>query len=73
MRVRSTNNSRMEDEAMEKDVFKMLRDLELKAVGLDEQTKKMQEGYFVAFRTIGLPIHKEDDSNPWTPSNAEIS
>ena len=37
---------------MAQDVFKMLKDLELKAVGLDEKTNKMQEGYFVAFRNI---------------------
>jgi hypothetical protein len=49
------------------DVFKMLKDLELKAVGLDPQTNKMQEGYFVSFRPIGLPIHKEDFANPYTP------
>src|SRR5215831_12591465 len=52
---------------MAQDVFKILKDLELKAVGLDEQTNKMQEGYFVAFRDIGLPIHKADYENPWSP------
>jgi len=57
---------------MAQDVFKMLKDLELKAVGLDEKTKKMQEGYFVAFRTIGLPIRKEDYANPWTPTGGNI-
>jgi hypothetical protein len=54
------------------DVFKMLKDLELKAVGLDEQSKKMQEGYFVAFRSIGLPIHKDDYSNPWSPLGVNL-
>jgi hypothetical protein len=51
---------------MANDVFKILKDLELKAVGLDEQTK-MQEGYFIAFRSVGLPIHKDDFNNPWSP------
>lgn len=54
------------------DVFKILKDLELKAVGLDENTNKMQEGYFVAFRTIGLPIHKDDYSNPWSPLGVNL-
>ncbi|PPK96142.1 hypothetical protein CLV92_105244 [Kineococcus xinjiangensis] len=49
------------------DVFKILKDLELKAVGLDEQTKKMQEGYFVAFRNVGLPIRKQDFDRPFSP------
>ena len=57
---------------MVQDVFKMLKDLELKAVGLDEATKKMQEGYFVAFRSIGLPIHKDDYNNPWSPLGANL-
>jgi hypothetical protein len=52
---------------MAQDVFKLFKDLELKAVGLDEKTNKMQEGYFVAFRNIGLPVHKDDYKNPWTP------
>src|SRR5262249_36663269 len=55
------------------DVFKMLKDLELKAVGLDEKTKKMQEGYFVAFRSIGLPVHKEDYENPWDPFGGNLA
>jgi hypothetical protein len=50
------------------DVFKILQDLELKAVGLDEKTNKMQEGYFIAFRSVGLPIRAEDFDNPWSPS-----
>lgn len=54
------------------DVFKMLKDLELKAVGLDEKTNKMQEGYFVSFRTIGLPIHFEDYKNPWSPLGVNL-
>ena len=57
---------------MAQDVFKMLKDLELKAVGLDEQSKKMQEGYFVAFRSIGLPIHKQDYENPWSPLGVNL-
>ena len=54
------------------DVFKILKDLELKCVGLDPQTNKMQEGYFSAFRTIGLPIHKEDFNNPWSPLGVNL-
>ena len=57
---------------MAQDVFKILQDLELKAVGLDEQTKKLQEGYFVAFRSIGLPIHKADYENPWSSLGANL-
>ena len=56
-----------QDVFKEQDVFKMLRFLELQAVGLDEKSNKMQEGYFAAFRSIGLPIHKEDYTNPWSP------
>jgi hypothetical protein len=55
------------------DVFKILKDLELKAVGLDENTNKMQEGYFVAFRNVGLPIRKADFDNPWDPSGANVN
>lgn len=58
---------------MENDVFKMLKDIELKAVGLDEESKKMQEGYFISFRNIGLPIHKEDYENPWTPVGGNLA
>jgi hypothetical protein len=54
------------------DIFKILKDLELKCVGLDPQTNKMQEGYFVSFRTIGLPIHKEDFANPWSPLGVNL-
>jgi hypothetical protein len=55
------------------DVFKILKDLELKTVGLDPKTNKMQEGYFVAFRTVGLPIHGDDFSNPWTPTGGNLA
>jgi hypothetical protein len=55
------------------DVFKILKDLELKAVGLDPQTNKMQEGYFVAFRSVGLPIHSDDFSNPWSPLGVNLA
>ena len=54
------------------DVFKILKDLELKAVGLDEKTNKMQEGYFVSFRSVGLPIRKQDFANPWNPFGASM-
>lgn len=54
------------------DVFKILKDLELKCVGLDPQTNKMQEGYFSSFRTIGLPIHKEDFNNPFSPLGVNL-
>lgn len=57
---------------MAQDVFKILKDLELKAVGLDPNTQKMQEGYFVAFRTIGLPIHADDFSNPYSPLGGNL-
>ena len=55
------------------DVFKILQDLELKAVGLNPETKKLQEGYFVAFRNVGLPIHKEDFENPWSPLGTNLA
>jgi len=57
---------------MAQDVFKILKDLELKAVGLDPATNKMQEGYFTAFRGIGLPIHKEDYENPYSPVGGNL-
>jgi hypothetical protein len=57
---------------MAQDVFKILKDLELKAVGLDPNTNKMQEGYFTAFRSIGLPIHKDDYSNPYSPLGGNL-
>lgn len=57
---------------MANDVMKILKDLELKAVGLDEQTKKQQEGYFVSFRSIGLPVRKEDYANPWSPLGSNL-
>jgi len=55
------------------DVFKILKDLELKTVGLDPKTNKMQEVYFVALRTVGLPIHGDDFSNPWTPTGGNLA
>ena len=55
------------------DVFKILKDLELKAVGLDEKTNKMQEGYFIAFRSIGLPIHRADYENPYDPLGGNLA
>jgi hypothetical protein len=57
---------------MAKDVFKILKDLELRAVGLDPQSAGMQEGYFVAFRPVGLPIHKKDFENPWSPLGSNL-
>src|SRR5258708_2371369 len=54
------------------DVFKILKDLELKSVGLDPETNKMQEGYFISFRSVGLPIHDEDFQNPWTPLGGNL-
>lgn len=55
---------------MPPDVFKILKDLELRIVSLDENTKKMQEGFFTCFRPIGLPIRKDYFSNPWNPYGA---
>jgi len=54
------------------DVMKVLRDLEYKAVGVDPQTQKMPDGYFVSFRPIGLPIPEEDFKNPWTPTGSDL-
>ena len=55
------------------DVFKIFKDLELKAVGLDPNSNKMQEGYFAAFRSIGLPIHKEDYAHPYSPLGGNLA
>jgi hypothetical protein len=54
------------------DVFKILKDLEMKSVGLDPTTNKMQEGYFVSFRSVGLPIAKQDFENPWSPLGSNL-
>jgi hypothetical protein len=55
------------------DVFKILRDLEMKAVGIDPDTQKMQEGYFVSFRNVGLPIRPEDYANPFSPIGVNLN
>jgi hypothetical protein len=55
------------------DVFKILRDLEMKAVGVDPQTQAMQEGYFVSFRNVGLPIRTEDYEKPWSPIGVNLN
>ncbi len=54
------------------DVMKVLEDLKYKAVGVDPTSKKMPEGYFVSFLTIGLPIPQEDFKNPWTPTGSNL-
>src|SRR5262249_15987608 len=54
------------------DVFKILKDLELRAVGLDPESNKMQEGYFVSFRSVGLPITKNDFKDPWSPLGTNL-
>jgi hypothetical protein len=54
------------------DVLKLLKDLQYKAVGVDPESKKMPEGYFVSFRPIGLPIPEEDFKNPWSPTGANL-
>jgi hypothetical protein len=54
------------------DVLKLLKDLQYKAVGVDPESKKMPEGYFVSFRPIGLPIPEADFKNPWTPTGANL-
>ena len=55
------------------DAFKILRDIEMKAVGVDPQTQAMQEGYFVAFRNVGLPIRTEDYENPFSPVGVNLN
>jgi hypothetical protein len=57
---------------MAQDVLKILKDLELKAVGLTPEGDKMQEGYFASFRSIGLPITKEDYENPFEPTGGNL-
>lgn len=54
------------------DVLKVLNDLKYKAVGVDPNTKKMPEGYFVSFRPIGLPVPEEDFKNPYTPTGSDL-
>lgn len=54
------------------DVHKILKDLELRAVGLDPESNTMQEGYFTSFRTIGLPLHEDDYKNPWSPLGGNL-
>lgn len=54
------------------DVMKILQDLEYKAAGVNPETQKMNEGFFVSFRPIGLPIPEEDYRNPWTPSGSNL-
>jgi hypothetical protein len=54
------------------DVHKILKDLEAKVVGIDPKTNHMQDGYFVAFRDVGLPIHQPDFDNPWSPLGANL-
>lgn len=56
---------------MAQDVFKILKDLELKAVGLDA-SNQMQGGYFTSFRPIGLPITLDDYEDPWSPTGANL-
>lgn len=55
------------------DVFKILRDLEMKAVGVDPKTNAMQEGYFASFRNVGLPIRPEDYANPFSPIGVNLN
>lgn len=57
---------------MAQDVFKILKDLEARIVGVDPNTKQMNEGFFAAFRPVGLPIHKEDFDNPYTPLGGNL-
>jgi hypothetical protein len=54
------------------DVLKVLSDLKYKAVGVDPNSQKMPEGYFVSFRPIGLPVPEEDFKNPWTPTGSNL-
>ena len=42
------------------DIFKILKDLEAKTVGVDPGNGEMQEGYFMSFRSVALPITKLD-------------
>lgn len=55
------------------DVFKILKDLEAKAVGVDPSDNKMQEGYFCSFRSVGLPITKETFENPFDPFGGNLA
>src|SRR5262245_30344503 len=55
------------------DAFKILQDLEYKAVGINPHTQKKPTGSFVSFRPIGLPIRKQDYQNPFTPFGAEMT
>jgi len=55
------------------DVNKLLQDLKNKAAGVDPNTNKMPEGYFVSFRPIGLPLDPADYQNPWSPTGSELN
>jgi hypothetical protein len=55
------------------DADKILKDLEKKIVGVDPQTDKMNEGYFISFRNVGLPITSGDYENPWTPLGGNLN
>jgi len=57
---------------MANDVFKILKDLEAKIVGLDPAKDKVQDGYFVSFRTVGLPVHQDDFENPLDPFGGDM-
>jgi hypothetical protein len=54
------------------DIHKILQDLEMNAVGVDPDTQQMQEGYFVSFRNVGLPIRPEDYANPYSPIGVNL-
>ncbi|WP_022826266.1 hypothetical protein [Hymenobacter norwichensis] len=57
---------------MAADVFKILKDLEYKAVGVKPDTQDMSTGFFVSFRPIGLPIPTQDYQNPWSPTGSDL-
>ncbi len=49
------------------DVFKILKDLEYRVVGIEPGTQNLQKGFFVSFRPIGLPIRVKDYEKPLEP------
>ncbi len=56
------------------DLQRILRDLEAKAIGLKPNSDELQEGFFVSFRKIGLPIREheyQDGAEDFFIGNAE--
>ncbi|QBR91822.1 hypothetical protein [Nocardioides euryhalodurans] len=49
------------------DIQKLLRDLKARAAGLDPESGKPTEGFYISFRPVALPIRPDDYANPYSP------